>query len=74
MMNWIERASALLRWKFWIIWGEKTTTVGLCKSQSILPPGVNGGLISGLNLPQQAIDIELQGEIQSVIEDHPKEW
>lgn len=27
MMNWIERASAELRWKFCMIWGEKTTTV-----------------------------------------------
>lgn len=26
MMNWIERASALLRWKFCMICGEKTTT------------------------------------------------
>ena len=27
MMNWTDRASALLRWKFWMICGEKTTTV-----------------------------------------------
>lgn len=39
MMNCTERASALLRWKFWMIWGENTTTSSRVSALEVVPSG-----------------------------------